>query len=309
MPLITLYGRMTDHLEEKVAKHMCGEATFTAPSSLYLAYALYDTGLGYTTGWDETGGTPPEPGGSYTRMQIQGADWSAPSRDSFVENGVYTLFYRYTQITSEILFPEPDATQGTGSPRFAALIDAAASGNVYWYFGIVNTTLPDNAPAPGKQVKFAANTLRLCFPERDFHGFNDDTSARLNQLWAGQPFDPIQVIDNILNHIVGRASYLVPTWHLGLTSASGEPVDAAYSRKSMAGNWNAVATDDNGYAFTNKELTWGPVNTGTEWNKNVVLYDAATGGNIAAGNFGASGGVANGDTVRLQSGRVKLRFR
>ena len=50
--------------------------------------------------------------------------------------------------------------------------------------------------------------------------------------------------------------------------------------------------------------------TGSQWTgKRTVLYDAAVGGSAATTDWTGLSTVANGDTVRMQDGRLKLRFR
>ena len=120
--------------------------------------------------------------------------------------------------------------------------------------------------------------------------------------------------DKILDHIVGKTSYTMPTAYV--TLATSDPTDAGtgashsevpdssgYARVTTAGaNWNASSggSISNSADLTFPEATgsWGTVS-------HFTLCDASahgTGNMLAHGALTASKAVGNGDTVKFSGG-------
>jgi hypothetical protein len=119
--------------------------------------------------------------------------------------------------------------------------------------------------------------------------------------------------DAILDHLVGKTSFTMPTCYLALSTAdplddaSGltEPVGGSYARKQTAGgDWNAAsggAIDNaNDLSFVTATGDWGTIS-------HLALMDAATLGNMLAhGALTASKDVDNGDTAKFSAGEINI---
>ena len=117
----------------------------------------------------------------------------------------------------------------------------------------------------------------------------------------------------LLDHIVGKISYSMPTVYIGLSTADptddasglAEPSSGSYARVSTAGgDWNAAASGaiDNANEITFPEATgsWGTIT-------HFALFDAASGGNmIAYGALASSTAVENGDTASFAAGTLDI---
>jgi len=117
----------------------------------------------------------------------------------------------------------------------------------------------------------------------------------------------------ILDHLVGKTSFTMPTAYLALSTADptdsgagmAEPSGGAYARKVTAGSdWAAAASGANQTAenltFTTATGAWGTIT-------HFALYDAATAGNMLAhGSLSASKVVANGDTFQFDAGDIDI---
>lgn len=116
----------------------------------------------------------------------------------------------------------------------------------------------------------------------------------------------------VLDHIVGKTTYALPTVWVGLSTA--DPLDdgtgnaepgSNYARKSTAGaDWNAAAAGaiDNANAITFVEATgsWGTVS-------HFTLWDAASGGNLLVhGSLSASKAIDSGDTASFAAGDLDI---
>lgn len=118
--------------------------------------------------------------------------------------------------------------------------------------------------------------------------------------------------DNILDHILGKTSYTMPTTWIGLSSTTPaldgtgitEPSGGSYARVPTAGLWNAaaagVSTNSADIAFATATGIWvsgADLTYGVEW-------DAATGGNVLAyGALTTPKPVGIGDTFKIPSGQ------
>lgn len=75
-------------------------------------------------------------------------------------------------------------------------------------------------------------------------------------------------------------------------------------------NWNAVASQGNGYRFTNKETSAFSWLASADWTSSIVgaaLWDTNSGGNMLWGkNIDSSRLVYNGDTIRFASAAMKI---
>ncbi|MFQ5441451.1 MAG: hypothetical protein ACE5EB_01865 [Thermodesulfobacteriota bacterium] len=119
--------------------------------------------------------------------------------------------------------------------------------------------------------------------------------------------------NKILDHIVGKTAYTMPTVYVGLSTADplddasglAEPVGNAYARVATAGtDWNAAAAGsiDNANVITFPQATgsWGTVT-------HFALFDALTAGNmIASGALTASKAIGNGDTADFAANQLTI---
>lgn len=117
----------------------------------------------------------------------------------------------------------------------------------------------------------------------------------------------------LLDHIVGKTSYSIPTVHIGLSTADptddasglAEPSSGSYARVSTAGgDWNAAASGaiDNANEITFPEATgsWGTIT-------HFALFDAASAGNmIAHGALASSKAISSGDTASFAAGTLDI---
>lgn len=116
--------------------------------------------------------------------------------------------------------------------------------------------------------------------------------------------------NKILDHMVGKTSWTMPTTWLALYTTT--PVDAgtggvevsggAYARVATAGLWNAASggsiSNSADIVFPTATASWGTV-------VGVALLDAATVGNmIIAGALTASKTVGNGDVFKFLAGQL-----
>jgi hypothetical protein len=101
---------LSDYAEGKIIDHVFRTASFTKPSTIYLAL--------YTVAPSDSGGGTEVTGGSYARVACGplDADWAAPSAG----NGTTSNLVAFT-------FPTPTANWGTIVA--VAIMDALTSGN------------------------------------------------------------------------------------------------------------------------------------------------------------------------------------
>lgn len=120
------------------------------------------------------------------------------------------------------------------------------------------------------------------------------------------------VEDAVLDHVVGKTSFTMPTVWVGLSTA--DPLDDAsgnaepasnYARKSTAGaDWNPAsggAIDNaNPLSFVQATGAWGTLT-------HFSLWDAASAGNMLAhGALAASKVIGNGDTGTFAAGDIDI---
>ncbi len=117
--------------------------------------------------------------------------------------------------------------------------------------------------------------------------------------------------NKILDHLMGKAAYTMPTVYVALSTADpldtgagvAEPSGNGYARQATAGaDWNAAASgaidNANAIAFAQATGSWGTLT-------HFALYDALTGGNmIGHGTLTTSKAVTNGDTVSFAAGAL-----
>lgn len=115
--------------------------------------------------------------------------------------------------------------------------------------------------------------------------------------------------DKVLDHIVGKTSFTMPTCYVAfstadpLDDASGmaEPAGSNYARiTTTGGNWNASS----GGSISNSADLTTPTASGA-WGTltHVALYDALSGGNLLAhGALDVSKAVTSGDTLTYAGG-------
>lgn len=119
--------------------------------------------------------------------------------------------------------------------------------------------------------------------------------------------------NKVLDHIVGKTSFAMPTAYIALSTADpldtgggiAEPVGNNYARKSTAGaDWAAALggsiSNANAITFNQASGSWGTIS-------HFALFDASSGGNmIAHGQLSQSKAVANGDTPSFASGQLTI---
>ena len=119
--------------------------------------------------------------------------------------------------------------------------------------------------------------------------------------------------DEILDHVVGKGSYTMPTVYVALSTADptddasgiAEPSGDAYARVETSGSdWDAAS----GGATANAAAIIFPEATG-DWGTitHFALYDASTNGNMLMhGALDASRSVTNGITPRFAVGELDI---
>ncbi|SVD83476.1 uncharacterized protein METZ01_LOCUS436330, partial [marine metagenome] len=105
----------TDYLEDKIINHVFGGTAYTAPTTCYV-------GLYTATPTDSTAGTEVS-GGAYARQSVA---WTVIGTGTAQASN-----------TSAITFPA--ATSDWGTVTHAAVVDAAASGNILAYEELTKT--------------------------------------------------------------------------------------------------------------------------------------------------------------------------
>jgi hypothetical protein len=119
--------------------------------------------------------------------------------------------------------------------------------------------------------------------------------------------------NKILDHIVGKTSYTMPTAYVALSTADpldtgaglAEPSGGAYARVATAGgDWNAAASgaidNANAITFPTATASWGTIS-------HFAIMDAATSGNMLAhGALTASKVIGNGDTATFAAGDIDI---
>lgn len=125
---------LSDYLEAALLDHLFGLATFTAPSTLYVALSTADP-------LDDGSGITEPVGGGYARVSVAAgaAQWTRTANEVVNDNTVS--------------FPE--ATSSWGTITHAALYDAASGGNL-----LAHTALGSPAAVASNTVpRFAAGVL------------------------------------------------------------------------------------------------------------------------------------------------------
>jgi hypothetical protein len=113
--------------------------------------------------------------------------------------------------------------------------------------------------------------------------------------------------NKVLDHILGRTSYTMPTVYLALytvaptDSTSGTEVSGgSYARKAVSFNASSSGTATNS---ANVDFTGMPTATVVA----VAVCDALTSGNILVyGSLTSSRSVTSGDTLRIASGDLSI---
>lgn len=118
--------------------------------------------------------------------------------------------------------------------------------------------------------------------------------------------------DKILDHIVGKTSYTMPSVWVGLSTA--DPLDdgsglaepgSNYARKSTSGgDWDASSggaiANAGSITFVEATGNWGTIS-------HFALFDAASGGNMLAhGSLSVSKPVDVGDTPYFAAGELDI---
>ena len=132
---------MSDYLEGQIRAHIFRTATFTKPTTLYVAL--------FTAAPSDSGGGTEVTGGSYARVQRDplDANWTAAS----ATNGL-------TDNAAAITFPAP--TANWGSVTHWGIFDASTAGNLYFHGALTTPKTVNNGdPAPA----FAIGALAITF--------------------------------------------------------------------------------------------------------------------------------------------------
>lgn len=123
---------LTAYAQKKMGDHAIGKASWTMPTTVYLA--LFSASPG------ENGSLTSEfSGGSYARVAITSLMGAFDSVTGIATN------------TSAVTFPAPTATWG--SLLYVGIVDASTAGNVLFYMPVANPIVVNNAdPAPSFAV-------------------------------------------------------------------------------------------------------------------------------------------------------------
>ena len=117
----------------------------------------------------------------------------------------------------------------------------------------------------------------------------------------------------ILDHIVGKTSFTMPTCYVGLSTADpldtaaglAEPSGNGYARVTTAGSdWSAAASgatsNANAITFPTASGSWGTIS-------HFALFDAATNGNMLAhGSLSASQAITTNQIARFAAGELDI---
>jgi hypothetical protein len=120
----------------------------------------------------------------------------------------------------------------------------------------------------------------------------------------------------VLDHIVGKTTYALPTTYIGLSSTTPaedgtnvtEPSTGSYARVSTAGaDWNAASagatSNANAITFAQATADWV---AGADLTY-LVAYDAVTSGNpLFYGALTVAKPVLNGDTASFPAGDIDI---
>ena len=120
----------------------------------------------------------------------------------------------------------------------------------------------------------------------------------------------------VLDHIVGKTTYALPTCYIGLSSSTPaedgtsvtEPSGGSYARVSTAGaDWNAASagatSNANAITFAQATADWVSGSNLTH----LVAYDAVTAGNpLFYGALTVAKPVLNGDTASFPAGDIDI---
>jgi hypothetical protein len=122
--------------------------------------------------------------------------------------------------------------------------------------------------------------------------------------------------NEILDHIVGKTTYALPTCYIGLSSTTPaedgtnvtEPSGGSYARVSTAGaDWNAASagatSNANAITFAQATADWVSGSNLTH----LVAYDAVSAGNpLFYGALTVAKPVLNGDTASFPAGDIDI---
>lgn len=130
-------GSKTNYLEEKLLDHVFGLASYTAPTTVYLAL--------FTSAPGESGGGTEVSAADYARKALTNNNTTWERSGSTVTN------------TSEIQFPECQNNWGTVVAT--ALFDASTGGNMLYYSTIASEDQRDFKA--GDIVRFKQGTIQF----------------------------------------------------------------------------------------------------------------------------------------------------
>lgn len=121
--------------------------------------------------------------------------------------------------------------------------------------------------------------------------------------------------EKLLEHIVGKVTYALPTVYIGLSDA--DPLDTAAGLNEPSGNGYTRVTTD-GATWNNATAAGGAIDNASDitfpeasgtWGTitHFALFDAGTGGNMMAhGSISPSKLIQNGDTAKFAAGDLDI---
>jgi len=140
---------MSDYLENQIVDHLFRTATFSKPTTVYVAL--------FTAAPSDAGGGTEVSGGSYARVQVGPADasWNATQGGT---TGASSGTGGLTDNAADVTFPTPSANWGTVT--HFGIFDASTGGNLLIHGALTTSKTVNNGdPAP----KFTAGDLDVTF--------------------------------------------------------------------------------------------------------------------------------------------------
>lgn len=126
----------SDYLEDKIQQHVFNLATFTPAASLYIAL--------YTAAPNDAGGGTEVSGNAYARVQVTNDTTTWDISGATITNAIPITFAA----------PSPSTW---GTVTHVGLLDAASSGNLYFWDPLVSA----KTTAVGVALTFAAGDLSI----------------------------------------------------------------------------------------------------------------------------------------------------
>ena len=141
-------ANLTDYAENKMIDHLFRAATFTKPTTLYIAL--------FTAAPTDAGGGTEVTGGSYARQALNPSDtnWYATQGGT---TGASSGTGGATSNVPEIAFPQASANWGTVVA--AAIMESVSGGNMLLWGNLTASKVINS----GDQFRFATGNLSVTF--------------------------------------------------------------------------------------------------------------------------------------------------